>query len=100
MLVLPTKRLAEAIAAEWTAQGERIDPSTMPLTRIANTAIDAVADDMDEVAADIVPSPASDLLCYRATGPEGLVARQSALWDPVLAWARNELGAASSLAEG
>ena len=69
-LAVSDKALAEAIAAEWTRQGERIDPATMPLTRIANTAIDAVADAMDEVRADIVAFAGSDLLCYRAEGPE------------------------------
>jgi chaperone required for assembly of F1-ATPase len=99
-LVLPTKALADAIAAEWTAQTERIDPDTMPLTRIANTAIDAVSSHMREVAADISAFAGNDLLCYRASGPEGLIARQNALWNPVLDWARDELGAALSLAEG
>lgn len=99
-LVLPTRALADAIAAEWAAQTERIDPDTMPLTRIANTAIDAVADHMREVAADIVAFAGSDLLCYRAAAPEGLVARQKALWNPVLDWARDVLGAGLSLAEG
>ncbi len=99
-LVLPTRALADAIAAEWSAQTERIDPDTMPLTRIANTAIDAVAGHMREVAADIVAFAGSDHLCYRASGPEGLVARQKALWNPVLDWARNALGADFQLAEG
>jgi len=99
-LVLPTEALADAIAAEWSAQSERIDPDTMPLTRIANTAIDAVADHMREVAADIVAFAASDHICYRASAPEGLVARQKALWNPVLGWARDVLGAGLSLAEG
>jgi chaperone required for assembly of F1-ATPase len=99
-LVLPTLALAETLAAEWMSQGDRIDPATMPLTRLANTAIDAVADHMDRVAADIVAFAASDLVCYRATGPQGLVARQAASWDPVLAWAQMELGARFVLAEG
>jgi chaperone required for assembly of F1-ATPase len=99
-LVLPTKALADAVAAEWAAQTGRIDPDTMPLTRIANTAIDAVADHMREVAADIAAFAGSDLLCYRATAPEGLVTRQKAHWNPVLDWARDALGAGLSLAEG
>ena len=92
-LVLPTRAFADAVAEEWMAQGERVDPTTMPLTRIANTAIDAVAENMDAVAADIVAFAGSDLLCYRATAPEGLVTRQSEAWDPLLAWAKDELGA-------
>lgn len=92
-LVLPTRALADAIAAEWAAQKDRIDPDTMPLTRIANTAIDAVAGHMHEVAADVVAFAGNDLLCYRATAPEALAARQKARWDPVLDWARDVLGA-------
>lgn len=99
-LVVPSAALAEALAAEWAAQGERIDPATMPLTRIATTAIDAVADHMTAVADDIVAFAASDLLCYRATGPEPLVTRQAARWDPVLEWARGELGASLVPAAG
>jgi chaperone required for assembly of F1-ATPase len=99
-LVLPSRALADAVAAEWTAQAERIDPDTMPLTRLANTAIDAVAARMSEVAANIAAFAGSDLLCYRVAGPEGLVARQSAEWDPVLDWARDVLGAEFSLASG
>ncbi len=98
-LVLGTEALARAVADEWEAQGEHIDPATMPLTRIANTAIDA-EERMGEVAADIVAFAGSDLLCYRAEAPEGLVARQSAHWDPVLAWAKRALGAAFVLREG
>ena len=91
-LVLPTGTLARAVAEEWSAQGERIDPETMPFTRLANTAIDAVAPARAAVAADIVAYAGSDLLCYRAQGPPGLVAKQSAAWDPLLAWARDGLG--------
>ncbi|MFA5949375.1 MAG: ATP12 family protein [Hyphomicrobium sp.] len=91
-LVVPARNLALAIADEWAAQAERIDPATMPLTRLANVAIDAVAEHMADVAADIEAYAASDLLCYRALGPEGLVQRQHAYWDPVLAWAEREIG--------
>ncbi|HRN87197.1 ATP12 family protein [Hyphomicrobium sp.] len=93
LLVLSVEALAEAVAAEWEAQGERIDPTTMPLTRLVNTALDAVTDKMDEVADDIAAFAASDLLCYRAEAPEGLVLRQAEAWDPPLAWARIALGA-------
>ncbi|RXF75190.1 ATP12 family chaperone protein, partial [Hansschlegelia zhihuaiae] len=99
-LALPTAALAEAVAEEWRAQGEAIDPSTMPLTRLANVAIDGVAQEAEAVAAEIVKYAGSDLVCYRAEGPERLVARQSELWDPVLAFAREELGARFMLAEG
>jgi len=98
--VLPTKALAGAIAAEWSAQGERVDPDTMPLTRIANSALDSVAGHMREVAADIAAFAGNDLLCYRASGPDGLVARQRARWNPILDWTRNALGADFQLADG
>jgi chaperone required for assembly of F1-ATPase len=92
-LVFPTRGLAEAAAAEWNAQGEHIEPAQMPLTRLANTIIDGVASATDAVAAEVAKYLGSDLLFYRATGPERLVARQHELWDPVLAWARDVLGA-------
>ncbi|WP_276200538.1 ATP12 family protein [Chelatococcus sp. XZ-Ab1] len=100
LLALPTRTVGEAVAAEWAAQGERIDPATMPLTRLANSAIDGVAREMAAVAADVVKYAGSDLLCYRAEGPERLVARQRDIWDPMLAWAREALGARFVLAEG
>jgi len=93
-LELPVEELAAAVAAEWQAQGERIDPATMPFTRLVNTALDAVAEKWDAVADDIVAFAGSDLLCYRAEAPAGLVRRQSEAWDPVLDWARRDLGAA------
>lgn len=100
-LAVPSRALAEAIAAEWDAQGDLIDPATMPLTRIVNSAIDGVASEADAVAADIAAYGASDLLCYRAPQSDaGLAARQEAAWAPVLAWARDALGARLFLAEG
>ncbi len=92
-LVLPTAALAESVVAEWRAQGERIDPAAMPLTRLANTIIDAVTDRMAEVRADALEYAGTDLVCYRAGHPAGLVALQAARWDPVLAWAAQALGA-------
>lgn len=100
LLSLAAKPLARAVAAEWEAQSERIDPSTMPLTKLANTAIDAVAERWDEVAADIVAFAGSDLLCYRAEAPEGLVRRQNESWNPILSWAEEELGASFQLRQG
>lgn len=99
-LALPTRALAEAIAEEWRTQGERIDPATMKLTRLANSVIDGVRGREAAVIDDIVNHAASDLLCYRADAPQGLVASQQAQWDPVLAWARDELGAPFALSEG
>jgi chaperone required for assembly of F1-ATPase len=99
-LAAPTPALAQAIAAEWQAQRELIDPATMPLTRLANTIIDGVADAEAPVAAEIEKYLASDLLFYRATGPLKLRDRQAQQWDPILAWARDALGADFKLGEG
>lgn len=99
-LAVPVRALAELIAAEWAAQETVIDPSRMPATRIVNSAIDAVADRMGEVRGDIAAYAGSDLLCYRADHPRELVQLQAAAWDPVLAWAREELGLRLVLAEG
>ena len=92
-LVVPASALASAIAAEWNAQGQRIDPASMPLTRLANTTLDAVAGSLPAVAADIVAFAGNDLLCYRADAPAELVAQQAAAWDGILAWAAEDLGA-------
>ncbi len=92
-LAVPAKALAEAVAAEWEAQAGYIDPGTMPLTRLVNSALDSVAGREAEVRADIAKYAASDLLCYRAEGPAQLVRRQAEAWDPILAWAREALGA-------
>ena len=96
----PSARIAEALAAEWEAQGERIDPATMPLTRIVNAAIDRVAGEMAAVRADIVKYAGSDLICYRAEGPQSLIEAQDAAWAPLIAWAREALGARFVLAGG
>ena len=99
-LAAPTRALAEAIAVEWNAQEDKIDPARMPLTRLANAAIDAVAEKPRPVAAEIEQYLGSDLLFYRAEAPEGLVARHAQHWDPVLAWAREKFGARFVLAQG
>ena len=99
-LTAPTAPLAQAIAAEWNAQAELIDPARMPLTRLANAVIDAVADATESVADDVAQYLGSDLLCYRAEAPPGLVERQTQHWDPVLAWAHEALGARLKLAQG
>jgi len=100
LLAVPTRALAEAVAAEWESQREWLVAGTMPLTRLANSALDGVAGREDALRADIVKYAASDLVCYRAGEPEGLVRRQAELWDPVLAWGREALGARFVLAEG
>jgi chaperone required for assembly of F1-ATPase len=91
-LRVPTEELAEAIAAEWNAQGEKIDPQAMPLTGLANAAIDRVAPDPAAFGGKLAEYGESDLLCYRAEGPQSLVERQSRVWDPLLGWARTRFG--------
>lgn len=100
MIVLPTEAAAQLVADEFAAQGEFIDLRAMPGLRLVNTAIDGVASEADAVAEDILRFSSSDLLCYRADAPQGLVERQSQAWDPVLDWARDALGARFILAEG
>lgn len=92
-LVLPSRALAEAVAAEWAGQEDLIAPLTMPFTRTANSAIDNVALNHSEIAAMIAEYGKSDLLCYRADGPAELITRQCADWDPLLAWAAEALSA-------
>jgi chaperone required for assembly of F1-ATPase len=99
-LHVPSRAVAEAIAAEWQAQGETIDPATMPTTTLANSIIDGVAPRAGEVADDVAKFFASDLLFYRADGPAGLIRRQAEHWDPVLAWVADTFGARFILAEG
>lgn len=100
LLTVPAPRIAEAIAAEWREQGETVDPATMPVTRLVNTALDGVAGAIEAVQADTARFAETDMVCYRAGEPEGLVARQRELWDPLVAWARDALGLELALAEG
>lgn len=99
-LVAPKRAIAEAIAAEWDAQQASIDPATMPLTRLTNSVIDGVTDRAGEVRDDIAAYFGTDLLFYRADGPDGLIARQTEHWDPVVRWAADEFGARFVLTEG
>ena len=99
-LIVPQREIAAAIVDEWEAQRDVINPMTMPMTRLANSVIDAVAERVDAVADDITRYFGSDLLFYRAGYPEALVAREAAHWDPVLFWAAEVLGAHFILAEG
>jgi len=100
VVAAPTLRLAQAIAAEWAAQGDVIEPVRMPLTRLANAIIDGVAGEPAPVAAEIAKYLSCDLLFYRANSPRGLVERQRRHWDPILAWAADELGARFVSTEG
>ena len=99
-LAAPARQLAEKLAAEWDAQADVVDPARMPLTRLANAVIDAVADAAGPVADEVAKYLASDLVCYRAERPAGLIERQASAWDPVLAWARDAFGARFVLGQG
>ena len=99
-LVLPTEKLATAIAAEWRGQGEEIIATSMPLLRLANSVIDGVTAKWDEVVDAVMRFAENDLLCYRAHQPPELVARQSAGWDPWLDWVRRRHDANMTLAVG
>ena len=87
-LIVPALRLADAIAAEWNGCGETVEPRAMPLTGIANAAIDRVTFDKDQFAASLARYAESDLTCYRAESPQALVKRQTESWDALLSWAR------------
>ena len=91
-LVLPTRAMAEAVAAEWDAQEKEVNPTAMPFTGSANAALDKVQHQHDEVADMLADYGDSDLLCYRAPYPEELQARQAEAWDPALDWAADALG--------
>jgi chaperone required for assembly of F1-ATPase len=99
-VIVPVRSIAEAIAAEWNAQSEIIDPLTMPLTRFANSVVQGVVDKVNAVADDVAKYLGSDLLFYRAGHPETLVGREAERWDPILFWAADALGAHFILAEG
>ena len=89
--ILPTRVLAEALAEEWAAQGERIDPLSMPMTRLSYVTLDRL--DIPATVAEITKYASTDLLCFRAPEPDDLVAAQAAAWDPLLSWAEEALGA-------
>lgn len=98
--VMPTLAMAQAAAVEWDAQQGVVKPDTMPVTRAVNSAIDKLVPQFDAVVGLLAAYGASDLLCYRATGPEGLVARQTAGWDPLLDWAAQALNAPLRVTQG
>ena len=99
-VVVPTQAMAEAMKAEWDAQGEKIDPLSMPVTRAANAALDKVATQHAEVVDMLAAYGDSDLLCYRADSPDTLVEQQAEGWDPLIDWAATELGAPLLLRTG
>jgi chaperone required for assembly of F1-ATPase len=93
LLALPTRALAEAVAAEWAGQEDLVRPATMPMTRYANTALDRVAPEFEAVARIVAAYGETDLLCYRAAAPAALRQRQAEAWDPLLDWAAERFGA-------
>src|SRR5262249_25725979 len=99
-LAVPSRELAQQLAAEWDAQRDVIDPANMPLTRLANSIIDGVIDSPSPVRQDVERYLACDLLFYRAPGPTGLVMRHGHAWDPVMAWARETRGTRFALVVG
>ncbi|HXB77727.1 MAG TPA: ATP12 family protein [Bradyrhizobium sp.] len=100
LLIVPARAIAEMIATEWNAQGEIIDPVSMPATRFANSVVQGVVGKVGAVADDVAKYLGSDLLFYRAGHPEALVAREAEHWDPILFWAADSLGAHFMLCEG
>lgn len=100
ILELPNQALADLIAQEFNAQVDVIDPAKMPITRLANTVIDGIAEDSEPVVEDLLRFGLSDLLFYRASAPVELVERQQKLWDPILDWAETRLTTRFTLGEG
>lgn len=99
-LDLPTRALAEAVAAEWAAQADKIDPHSMPYTKLANTTLDRVATRRQRIISEILDFAGSDLVCYRAEKPQDLVERQVRAWQPVHDWARSAIRAEFQVTEG
>ena len=99
-LAAPTMGLAEAIADEWLAQEEKIDPRAMPMTGLANAAIDRIGPEREAFARGLAAYGESDLLCYRADNPAPLVSRQAERWDPILDWARERYDVGFEIASG
>ncbi len=89
---VPTRALAKEVAAEWQAQSDKVKPESMPFTRTANSALDKVTPQFEAVADMLAAYGGSDLLCYRATAPKELVARQAQHWDPLIGWAKATFG--------
>ena len=99
-LICPTAEMAEKIAGEWSAVDEVIDPAVMPWTRSANSAIDKVRTQRHEVERHLAGYAATDLLCYRAEGPQTLIDRQALRWDPLIAWASDSFGVTFNVTTG
>lgn len=98
--VLPTEALAQAIADEWQAQGEKVEPSSMPLMQFAATAIDCLAEDRTALVEEIAGYGHSDLICYRAEEPPALARRQEEVWQPLIAWTAERYDVALNVTSG
>ena len=98
-LVLPNEALARAVAAEWSEQGEVVDPRSLRLTRVSNSAVDRVPEHRAAIVDEVGAFISTDLLCYRASGPAELARRQAAAWDPLLDWLRAERGIVLTLTD-
>jgi chaperone required for assembly of F1-ATPase len=99
-LIVPGEALARRITAEWDAQGEEIDPRTMPMTGFANATIDRVLPAVGDFRGQIAAYAESDLLCYRADGPDALVGKQAEAWDPLLNWAAQKFSIEFAVTSG
>jgi chaperone required for assembly of F1-ATPase len=99
-LAIPNREMAEAIAEEWRAQGNILDPATMPLTRLAFAAIDVAPTHRTRLQEEILAFGNADLICYRAESPAALVARQSEAWDPLLDWTKDRFGTRPAVGAG
>lgn len=100
VLIVPSEAIGRAIAAEWEAQVEIVDPTSMPWTRSANAALDKVATQRDEVIDHLASYAGTDLLCYRASDPESLIKRQAKMWDPLLDWAKSRYSVSFQVTSG
>lgn len=99
-LAVPSRGFAERIAAEWKSQEEVVVPDTMPFTRAANTAIDKVSEQFDDVATMLIAYGETDLICYRAETPAALRERQAEAWDPLISWAEHAFEAKLQVTQG
>jgi chaperone required for assembly of F1-ATPase len=99
-LLIRSRALAEAIAAEWNAQEAKVKPDTMPLMQLVSTAIDRVAPERARIVADTAAYAGTDLVCYRAEGPSELVNRQAEAWDPLIDWLRERFDVSLACASG
>ena len=99
-LILPTKEMANHVVFEWESQGDKVDPLTMPYTRSANSSIDKVAPQTDEIRKLVTDYGDSDLICYRADKPKELVRRQEKIWSNLVLWSASDLNAPLNIFEG